>query len=663
MSVTETTTRTGAGTGAGLPDQQVEHVDVLIVGAGISGIGAAYHLQTQCPERSFVVLEALGSFGGTWLTHRYPGIRSDSDLYSFGYRFKPWTGAPIATAEEIRRYMGEVIEENHLDRHIRYHHRITGASWSSSDRRWTLTVVDTGTGQEHRFSCGFLWMCQGYYRHAEGYRPSWPGLEDYQGRLVHPQTWPDDLDLHGQRVLVIGSGATAATLVPAIAGEAAHVTVLQRSPTYYRAARNANDLADTLRQLDIDESWIHEIVRRKILHDQAFFTKIAIEHPDLARRELLKGVQELLPEGYDMKHFTPHYRPWQQRLAFVPDGDLFAGIRSGQVTMVTDEIETFNATGVRTRGGEQLDADVVITATANAQLSLSQSTLTFTPADWAPKTVTITAVNDTDVEAITHNGLITHSVASADPLYHNASIATLTVPVWDNDVASVDITHVGGTDTVITEGGVPDSILIKLNTQPPPGTNVTLTLYPPMVFIPPPQIGKSNGYFVNDQGGSNQRDNIVIDYTESILKYRSTFYNTLAALYSPAAIPTTLATAPTADDNIKLQKAHWAASKAVVDQMDLWFNGGSLKARFPVLTEPHAPPPSPAPPVNPRQAVIEAIYAHSGGTDLPATKRYTAEGTYNAKTPPTDTFNTDVRDRVRWCGYLMTVGAPGLISH
>lgn len=363
MSVTETTTRTGAGTGAGLPDQQVEHVDVLIVGAGISGIGAAYHLQTQCPERSFVVLEALGGFGGTWLTHRYPGIRSDSDLYTFGYRFKPWTGAPIATAEEIRRYMGEVIEENHLDRHIRYHHRITDASWSSSDRRWTLSVVDTGTGQEHRFSCGFLWMCQGYYRHAEGYRPSWPGLEDYQGRLVHPQTWPDDLDLHGQRVLVIGSGATAATLVPAIAGEAAHVTVLQRSPTYYRAARNANDLADTLRQLDIDESWIHEIVRRKILHDQAFFTKIAIEHPDLARSELLKGVQELLPEGYDMKHFTPHYRPWQQRLAFVPDGDLFAGIRSGQVTMVTDEIETFNATGVRTRGGEQLDADVVITAT------------------------------------------------------------------------------------------------------------------------------------------------------------------------------------------------------------------------------------------------------------------------------------------------------------
>lgn len=307
-------------------------------------------------------------------------------------------------------------------------------------------------------------------------------------------------------------------------------------------------------------------------------------------------------------------------------------------------------------------ADVVITATANAQLSLSQSTLTFTPADWAPKTVTITAVNDTDVEAITHNGLITHSVISADPLYHNASVATLTVPIWDNDVASIDITPVGGTDTVITEGGAPDSILIKLNTQPPPGTNVTLTLYPPMVFIPPPQIGKSNGYFTNDQGGSQQRDNIVIDYTESILKYRSTFYSTLTTLFG-GTIPANLATSTVAADLQKVQRAHWAASKAVVDQMDLWFNGGSMKAKFPILTEPHATPPVPAPPTNARQAIIEAIYAHSGGTDLPATKRYTAEGTYNAKTPPTDTFNTDIRDRVRWCGYLMTVGAPGLISH
>ena len=307
-------------------------------------------------------------------------------------------------------------------------------------------------------------------------------------------------------------------------------------------------------------------------------------------------------------------------------------------------------------------ADVIVTLTPDAQVTTNSATLTFTSADWAPKTVTITAVNDTAVEAITHNGLVTHSVASADPLYHNASVATLTVPIWDNDTPSIDITHVGGTDTVITEGGAPDSILIKLNTQPPPGTNVTLTLYPPMVFIPPPQIGKSNGYFNNDQGGSNQRDNIVIDYTESILKYRSTYYSTLTTLFG-GTIPANLATSTVASDLQKIQQAHWAASKAVVDQMDLWFNGGSMKAKNPVLVEPHATAPVPTPPTNARQAIIEAIYAHSGGTDLPATKRYTAEGTYNAQTPPTDTFNTDVRDRVRWCGYLMTVGAPGLISH
>jgi hypothetical protein len=307
-------------------------------------------------------------------------------------------------------------------------------------------------------------------------------------------------------------------------------------------------------------------------------------------------------------------------------------------------------------------ADVVVTITPDAQVSTDLATVTFTVADWAPKIITITAVNDATVEAVTHNGLITHSVASSDPLYQNTSVATLTVPIWDNDASSIDVTHVGGTDTVVTEGGAPDSILIKLNTQPPAGTNVTITLYPPMVFIPPPQIGKSNGYFVNDQGASNQRDNIVIDYTESILKYRSIFFTTIAGLYG-GAIPTPYPTTPSAADNVKLQQAHWAASKAVVDQMDLWFNGGSMKARFPVLVEPHAAAPSPLPPVNARQAIIEAIYAHSGGTDLPATKRYTAEGTYNAKVPPTDTFNTDIRDRVRWCGYLMTVGAPGLISH
>ena len=344
-------------------EQASEHYDVLIVGAGISGIGAAYHLRQQCAERSFAVLEAMESFGGTWLTHTYPGVRSDSDLYTFGYRFKPWTSAPIASAEAIRTYMGEVIDENDLARHIRYGHRITEANWSTEQALWTVVATDAA-GETRRFTANFLWMCQGYYRHEEGYTPDWPGMASYQGRIVHPQTWPTDIDLSGKRVVCIGSGATAATVVPAIADSCAHVTVLQRSPTYFYASSNVNELADTLRQLEVDETWIHEIVRRKILHDQNLMTSIARDYPDLAKDELIKAIAALLPEGFDVaKHFTPAYRPWQQRVAFVPDGDLFAAISAGKVGIVTDEIETFNETGVRTKGGEQLDADVVITAT------------------------------------------------------------------------------------------------------------------------------------------------------------------------------------------------------------------------------------------------------------------------------------------------------------
>ena len=349
---------------AGQGDGGTEHVDVVIVGAGISGVGAAWHLQHERPGTSFVVLEALASFGGTWLTHTYPGIRSDSDLYTFGYEFKPWTGAPIASAGEILKYMGEVIDENDLDRHIRYEHRILSASWSSETNLWTLEGIRTDTGASVRFTCSFLWMCQGYYRHAEGYTPDWPGMDRYRGRIVHPQTWPADLDLTGQRVLVIGSGATAATLVPAIAGDCEHVTVLQRSPTYFWCGPNTNELADTLREIDIDETWIHEIVRRKILHDQEAVTRLSFEEPEFLKEVLIQGVRELLPEGYDVEtHFTPKYRPWQQRIAYVPDGDLFAGITAGKATMVTDEIDTFTETGVRTKGGVEIDADVIITAT------------------------------------------------------------------------------------------------------------------------------------------------------------------------------------------------------------------------------------------------------------------------------------------------------------
>ncbi len=340
-----------------------EHFDVLIVGAGISGVGGAYHLTKQCPDKRFVVLDALDHFGGTWWTHRYPGIRSDSDLYTFGYRFKPWTGPPIATAPEILKYMGEVIEENDLARHIRYRHRIETASWSSETNQWTIVAKRTDTGERARFTTRFLWMCQGYYRHAEGYTPEWEAMDEYEGSIVHPQTWPEDLDYADKNVLVIGSGATAATVVPNIADEARHVTMLQRSPTYFFPSPNQNELADLLRSLEIDESWIHEIVRRKILQDQLMITKLCREQGEFAKAELIKAVREYLPEETVREHFTPKYRPWQQRLAFLPDGDLLKGVRDGKASVVTDEIDRFTKKGVLLKSGRELEADIIVTAT------------------------------------------------------------------------------------------------------------------------------------------------------------------------------------------------------------------------------------------------------------------------------------------------------------
>jgi cation diffusion facilitator CzcD-associated flavoprotein CzcO len=344
--------------------QSAEHFDVLIVGAGISGIGSAYHLTTQLPGTRFVILEAQESFGGTWLTHRYPGIRSDSDLHTFGYRFKPWTSAPIASAAEIRAYMGEVIAENGLEQHIRYGHRILSATWSSKTNRWTIEATKVGSGEVLTFTANFLWMCQGYYRHSEGYTPEWQGVESFKGRIVHPQRWPEDLDTTGKRVVVIGSGATAATLIPAIADGCEHVTMLQRSPTYFRTGRNAIELAETLRQLQISEEWIHEIVRRKILFDQDTFTRRSFEEPEVVKQELLGGIRAVLGPDYDIAtHFTPKYRPWRQRIAFVPDADLFQGIKSGKASVVTDEIDRFTEQGILLKSGKTLNADIIITAT------------------------------------------------------------------------------------------------------------------------------------------------------------------------------------------------------------------------------------------------------------------------------------------------------------
>jgi cation diffusion facilitator CzcD-associated flavoprotein CzcO len=341
-----------------------EHFDVLIVGAGISGVGSAYHLTAQLPGTSFVVLETQESFGGTWLTHRYPGIRSDSDLHTFGYRFKPWTSAPIATAAEIRSYMGEVIAENGLEKHIRYRHRIASARWSSATDLWTIEAVKTDSGEALTFTANFLWMCQGYYRHSEGYTPEWKGMDSFAGRIVHPQLWPDDLAIEGKQIVVIGSGATAATLIPALSDKCGHITMLQRSPTYFRTGRNAIELAETLRQLQVSEEWIHEIVRRKILFEQDTFTRRSFSEPEAVKNELLGGIRAVLGPDYDIEtHFTPSYRPWRQRIAFVPDADLFQGIKSGKASVVTDEIDRFTPAGILLKSGQSLDADIIITAT------------------------------------------------------------------------------------------------------------------------------------------------------------------------------------------------------------------------------------------------------------------------------------------------------------
>jgi cation diffusion facilitator CzcD-associated flavoprotein CzcO len=344
--------------------QDAGHVDVLIVGAGVSGIGAAHHLRDQFPDRTFVILDAQDNRGGTWWTHRYPGVRSDSDLFTYGYRFKPWRGPAIAAGEEILAYLDEVIDEDDLAGRIRYRHRVTAASWSTEDRRWTVEVVRDDTGQRLRYATGFLWMCQGYYNHVKPYRPRWEGMDGFQGVIVHPQQWPEDLDLTGKRVVVIGSGATAATLIPAIAEKAEHVTMLQRSPSYFFAPPRTNELAVTLRALDIPQEWTHEILRRQYISQTDWLARTALEAPGQLHAFLIESMRPLLPEGFDIdKHLTPRYRPWQQRIAIVPDGDLFATLREGKASIVTDTIETFTEDGIKVSSGEEIPADVVVSAT------------------------------------------------------------------------------------------------------------------------------------------------------------------------------------------------------------------------------------------------------------------------------------------------------------
>ncbi|NMO90692.1 NAD(P)/FAD-dependent oxidoreductase [Actinomycetospora sp. TBRC 11914] len=341
-----------------------EHLDVLIVGAGVSGIGAAHRLRKDFPDRSFAILESQDNHGGTWWTHRFPGIRSDSDLFTYGFRDKPWSGPSIAEGGAIREYLQEMIDEDHLADHIRYHHDVTALSWSSDDARWTAEVTRTDTGEQLRVTASFLWMCQGYYNHDEPYIPTFPGQERFEGTIVHPQTWPEDLDYTDKRVLVIGSGATAATVVPAVAKTAAHVTMLQRSPSYWFPAPTVHELATMLEPLDLPAEWTHEILRRTYVQQLDWLATTGRDDPDQLHEFLVETIRPLLPEGTDVeKHFTPAYRPWQQRIAFVPDGDFFEAMRDGKVSVATDTIAEFTEKGVQLASGEVIEADIIVTAT------------------------------------------------------------------------------------------------------------------------------------------------------------------------------------------------------------------------------------------------------------------------------------------------------------
>jgi monooxygenase len=337
--------------------------DVIIVGAGLSGIGAACHLVRKQPKTSFAILEARDAIGGTWDLFRYPGIRSDSDMSTFGYAFRPWDDTrAIADGESILRYLSQTAREYGVDRRIRFGHKVVRASWRSGDARWTLDVTGPG-GEAVRFWCNFLFMCAGYYEYAEGYMPGWPGMERFAGRIIHPQHWPEDLRHEGKRVVVIGSGATAVTLVPAMAQTAAHVVMLQRSPTYVVARPSEEAVAKGFGRW-LPARLTHAIVRWKNIALQLYLFRRSRSKPAAVRAGILKLAQAAVGPGIDAaKHFNPRYEPWDQRLCLVPDGDLFAALRAGKASVVTGEIETFTGTGLRLTSGEALDADIIVTAT------------------------------------------------------------------------------------------------------------------------------------------------------------------------------------------------------------------------------------------------------------------------------------------------------------
>jgi cation diffusion facilitator CzcD-associated flavoprotein CzcO len=344
-----------------------EHFDVLIIGAGLSGIDAGWHLNTYAPKKTYVILENRERIGGTWDLFRYPGIRSDSDMLTMGYRFKPWThDSAISPGDAIREYVTETAREGGIDRHIRFRHNVVGAAWDSATARWTINATrrdDAGKKTEVTYTANFLFSCAGYYRYSAGYTPDFAGRDRFKGTVIHPQHWPEGFNYDGKRVIIIGSGATAVTLLPNMARTASHVTMLQRSPTYYVSRPEQDWLANLLRRI-LPASWAYAIPRWRNILFQRFFFNLSRKKPQETAQRLVQGVADLLPKGFDVKtHFTPSYNPWDQRLCLVPDADLFNAISAGKASVVTDHIDTFTEKGIRLKSGQELEADVIVTAT------------------------------------------------------------------------------------------------------------------------------------------------------------------------------------------------------------------------------------------------------------------------------------------------------------
>jgi monooxygenase len=354
----------------------VEHFDVLIVGAGISGIGAAYHLQKECPGKRYAILEGRESLGGTWDLFRYPGIRSDSDMFTLGFSFRPWKEAKaIADGPSILRYLQDTARENGIDRHIRYRHKVISAAWSSEQAQWTVEIEQGATQTRARMTCNFFFLCSGYYRYDRGYTPSFPGQESFAGTFIHPQHWPENLDYKNKRVVVIGSGATAVTLVPSMADEAAHVTMLQRSPSYVLSLPAEDKLANRIRQV-LPEQAAHSLIRWKNVGLSMFLYQFCRKQPELAKKFLRKHAVDSLPEGFDVDtHFKPRYNPWEQRMCLVPNRDLFKTLRKGRASIVTDQIERIEADGIRLKSGGKIEADIIVSATGLELIAMGGITL------------------------------------------------------------------------------------------------------------------------------------------------------------------------------------------------------------------------------------------------------------------------------------------------